>query len=107
MSLIRHPHRPGSAQMHDGHVKIIRMGHAAVVIEAADSRLLIDPGALSVDATFELEGLDGIVVTHQHPDHLDRERIGGLLERNESAMLLCDSETADLLEPGTWTAHSH
>ena len=93
--------------MHDGHVKIIRMGHAAVVIEAADTRLLIDPGVLSDDATFELEDLDGIVVTHQHPDHLDRERIGALLERNASATLLCDPETADFLEPGDWTAHSH
>jgi L-ascorbate metabolism protein UlaG (beta-lactamase superfamily) len=95
------------ADLHDGHVKIIRMGHAAVVIEAADTRLLIDPGVLSEDATFELEGLDGIVVTHQHPDHLDRERLAPLLERNASATLLCDPETADLLGPGDWTAHSH
>jgi len=93
--------------MHDGHVKIIRMGHAAIVIEAADTRVLIDPGAFSVDASFELEGLDGIVVTHQHPDHLDRERIGALLARNESATLLCDPQTAELLDHGTWTAHSH
>jgi len=93
--------------MHDGHVKIIRMGHAAVVIEAAGTRLLIDPGTFSVDATFELEDLDGIVVTHQHPDHLDRERIGALLERNQSAALLCDPETAELVEGGDWMAHSH
>jgi len=93
--------------MHDGHVKIIRMGHAAVVIEAADTRLLIDPGVLSVDAAFELDDLDGIVVTHQHPDHLDRERIGALLERNASAALLCDPETAELVESGDWMPHSH
>ena len=53
-----------------------------ILIEAAETRILIDPGVLSVDAAFELEDLDAIVVTHQHPDHLDRERIGGLLERN-------------------------
>jgi L-ascorbate metabolism protein UlaG (beta-lactamase superfamily) len=83
------------------------MGHAAVVIEAAETRLLIDPGNLSADGAFELEGLDGIVVTHQHPDHLDPERLGGLLERNEGATLLCDPETADAVEHGVWTAHSH
>ena len=93
--------------MHDGHVKITRMGHAAVLIEASDTRILIDPGVLSVDAAFELEGLDGIVVTHQHPDHVDRERIVTLLERNDGATLLCDPESADLLEVGTWTAHTH
>ena len=93
--------------MHDGHVKITRMGHAAVVIEAADTRLLIDPGNVSVDETFELDRLDGIVVTHQHPDHLDPDRIGRLLELNEDATLLCDPETAELVEHGRWTAHAH
>jgi L-ascorbate metabolism protein UlaG (beta-lactamase superfamily) len=93
--------------MHDGHVKITRMGHAALLIEAAETRVLIDPGVLSVDAAFDLEDLDGIVVTHQHPDHLDRERIDALLRRNEGAALLCDPESADLLEADTWTAHTH
>ena len=93
--------------MHDGHVKITRMGHAALLIEAAETRILIDPGVLSVDAAFALEDLDAIVVTHQHPDHLDQERIGGLLERNPSAALLCDPETAELVESGDWMPHSH
>jgi L-ascorbate metabolism protein UlaG (beta-lactamase superfamily) len=93
--------------MHDGHVKIIRMGHAALLIEAAGSRILIDPGVLSVDAAFDLTDLDAIVVTHQHPDHLDRDRVVGLLERNESATLLCDPETAEVVEGGDWMAHTH
>jgi L-ascorbate metabolism protein UlaG (beta-lactamase superfamily) len=82
------------------------MGHAAVLIETSDTRLLIDPGNVSAAESFDLEGLDGIVVTHQHPDHLDPERIGGLLERNDGATLLCDPETAEVLEHGAWTAHS-
>jgi L-ascorbate metabolism protein UlaG (beta-lactamase superfamily) len=93
--------------MHDGHVKITRMGHAAVVIEVDKTRLLIDPGGFCPDETFELEDLDAIVVTHQHPDHLDRARIGGLIERNPDATLLCDPETADIVETGSWTAHHH
>ncbi len=93
--------------MHDGHVKITRMGHAALLVEAAGTRILIDPGVLSVEAAFDLEDLDAIVVTHQHPDHLDRERLGGLLDRNPSAALLCDPETAELVEGGDWMAHSH
>lgn len=88
-------------------MKITRMGHAAVLIEARDTRLLIDPGVLSPDEAFELDDLDGIVVTHQHPDHLDASRIGGLLERNGAATLLCDPETADLVDHGTWTPQSH
>jgi L-ascorbate metabolism protein UlaG (beta-lactamase superfamily) len=93
--------------MHDGHVKITRMGHAAMVIEVDETRVLIDPGGFCPDETFELEGLDAIVVTHQHPDHLDQARLGGLLERNTGATLLCDPETAELVETGSWTAHTH
>ncbi len=81
-------------------MQITRFGHAAVLVEAADTRILIDPGAFSLDATFELEGLDAIVVTHQHADHIDTTRGPGLLERNPGAVLLCDPESASVLEFG-------
>ncbi|MEJ7636113.1 MBL fold metallo-hydrolase [Aeromicrobium sp.] len=87
-------------------MQITRFGHAAVLVETAQTRILIDPGAFSLDAAFELEDLDAMVVTHQHPDHLDQERLPGLLERNPDAALLCDPETASALELGTWTANS-
>lgn len=93
--------------MHHGHVKISRFGHAAVLVEASGTRLLIDPGVFSPPETFTLVGVDGIVVTHQHPDHLDEARIGGLLELNPDATLLCDPETAARTGLGSWTAHGH
>ena len=86
-------------------MQITRFGHAAVLVEAADTRILIDPGSFSLDATFELEGLDAIVVTHQHPDHIDRDRGPNLIARNPGAALLCDPETASVLEFGSWLEH--
>lgn len=86
-------------------MQITRFGHAAVLVEAADTRILIDPGTFSLDATFELEDLDAIVVTHQHPDHIDRDRGQHLIERNPDAALLCDPETASVLAFGSWLEH--
>ncbi|MEO6605559.1 MAG: MBL fold metallo-hydrolase [Aeromicrobium sp.] len=83
-------------------MQITRFGHAAVLVEAADTRILIDPGVFSPDAAFALAGLDAIVVTHQHPDHIDVDRIPALLERNPSATLIADPDSAVKLEFGDW-----
>lgn len=88
--------------MHDGYVKITRFGHAAVLVEVADTRILIDPGVFSPDETFALEGLDAIIVTHQHVDHIDQNRAPALLTLNPEAVLLCDPETAATLDFGSW-----
>ena len=85
-------------------MRVTRFGHSALLVEAAGQRVLIDPGAFSNPDVFEVEGLDAIVVTHQHADHLDRDHIGALLERNPGAIRLADPETASMVEG--FTAHS-
>ncbi|NLC97914.1 MAG: MBL fold metallo-hydrolase, partial [Actinomycetales bacterium] len=54
---------------------ITRFGHSCVLVELEDARILIDPGIFSSQEAFRLKDLSAIVVTHQHPDHIDRTRI--------------------------------
>ncbi len=75
-----------------------------MLVEVAERRILIDPGAFSTVDTFALTGLDAVVVTHQHPDHLDRDRVGDLLAANAGAVLLADPMTAEELGH-PWRAH--
>lgn len=82
-------------------MKITRYGHAAVLVEVTDQRILIDPGTFSSDEAFALTDLAAIVVTHQHPDHLDVDRYGRLLEANPGAVLLADPQSAVKLD-GPW-----
>lgn len=91
---------------HDGWVRITRYGHAAVLLETGSTRVLIDPGVFCDDDVFALTGLDVIVVTHQHPDHLDQQRGPALVAANPEAVLLCDPETAGLIDFGDWTVNA-
>ncbi len=72
-------------------------GHSCVLLDTGAARLLIDPGTFA--AGFEsVSALDAVLVTHQHPDHLDMDRLGPLLQRNPGARLVVDHGTAGQLD---------
>jgi L-ascorbate metabolism protein UlaG (beta-lactamase superfamily) len=74
-------------------MRLTKLGHSCLLVEEGRARLLLDPGTLS--GGFEqLEGLTGVLFTHQHPDHLDRERLRGLLDRNPRVRVLSDQGSA-------------
>ncbi|WBQ06236.1 MBL fold metallo-hydrolase [Kribbella sp. CA-293567] len=54
-------------------MKLTKYTHACVKLEKDGKVLLVDPGSFTEDAAFE--GVDAILVTHEHPDHLDVERV--------------------------------
>lgn len=74
-------------------MRLTHFGHSCLLVEIDGARVLIDPGAFS-HGFEELSDLDAIVITHQHIDHVDVERLPQLLEANDSALLLAEPETA-------------
>ena len=66
------------------------------MVSTGDARILLDPGTFSAGFE-ELDGLTAILVTHQHPDHLDVARLPSLLERNPTAQVIADVATAQML----------
>jgi L-ascorbate metabolism protein UlaG (beta-lactamase superfamily) len=77
-------------------MQIQKFRHACLLVTTGDARLLFDPGTFSPGFE-DLEGLTAILVTHQHPDHVDTERLPALVERNPEARVYADAETAGQL----------
>jgi L-ascorbate metabolism protein UlaG (beta-lactamase superfamily) len=78
-------------------MQITYLGHACLLVETANTRALLDPGSFSPG--FDgLTGLDAILVTHQHPDHIDPDRAPELIANNTDARLIVEPETVAALD---------
>ena len=77
-------------------VRITRYGHSCLLVEDGDARVLLDPGVFSTGFE-QLRGLTAVLVTHQHPDHLDVARLAPLLAANPDARLHCDEGSVEHL----------
>lgn len=91
-------------------MRLTKLGHACVRIEHDGTILVLDPGVFTEpDAA---EGADAVLITHEHPDHYDPERlrrsgapiftVGGVADRiREDAPDLAERVT--VVEPEqTW-----
>lgn len=82
---------------------LTHLGHACLLVDVADQRLLIDPGVFSRGFE-ELTGLTGVLITHEHQDHLDISRLPTLLDANDGVALFAEPETAVQLVDGSLEA---
>jgi len=80
-------------------MRITHLGHAAVLAETDGARILIDPGSFS-GAWHSLTDLDAVLVTHQHPDHLDPQNLLALRAANPSAIVLVEPSILGLVSSG-------
>ena len=80
-------------------MRIAHLGHAAVLVETEAVRILVDPGNLA-GGWHGLTDLDAVLVTHQHPDHLDPEHLPALLAANPSAKVYVEPSILELARAG-------
>lgn len=78
-------------------MQITQLGHSALLVETAQQRVLIDPGAFS-EAWHGLTDLDAILVTHLHPDHADPEHLPALVAANPQARVLVEPGVIDAVD---------
>ena len=78
-------------------MQITKLGHSCLHVVDGDASLLVDPGTFS--SGFEgLTGLTGILITHEHFDHLDLDRLPAVVASNPQAGLYADHGSAAKLQ---------
>ncbi|MGV9001418.1 MAG: MBL fold metallo-hydrolase [Candidatus Saccharimonadaceae bacterium] len=68
-------------------MKLTKYQHACLVIEKDDTTLIVDPGAYSHDFIMPSR-VDGIIITHEHPDHFDERLIQKILATHPKAIII-------------------
>jgi L-ascorbate metabolism protein UlaG (beta-lactamase superfamily) len=89
-------------------VRITKFSHSCVRVAGAGAVLVIDPGAFAEPDA--LDGADAVLVTHEHPDHLDTAALAGAAARNPQLRVYAHpgvlptlaeaTDTATAVEPG-------
>lgn len=77
-------------------MRLTHLGHSCLLVEVGAERILIDPGGYTPGVE-DVRDLSAVVVTHQHPDHLDQRRVPVLLHHNPEARVLADPGSVEVL----------
>jgi L-ascorbate metabolism protein UlaG (beta-lactamase superfamily) len=68
-------------------MRMIKYTHACVRLVDGDRSLLIDPGTWTEDVAFE--GATDVLVTHEHMDHIDVDRLAAAHDTNPDLRVFC------------------
>jgi L-ascorbate metabolism protein UlaG (beta-lactamase superfamily) len=78
-------------------MRLTKFGHACVRLEHGDRRLVIDPGNYTEPEA--LVGATAVLVTHEHADHADVDRLAAACAANPSLTVHGPSGWADEVHP--------
>ena len=73
-------------------MRLTKLGHSCVRLDKEGAVLVIDPGTSPFsDAAGALDGAAAVMITHEHPDHLDADAIRAALSNDPGLTLWANS----------------
>jgi len=77
-------------------MEIKKIGHCCLFIKIGDLTILTDPGSFSVEQD-NLIGIDIVLITHEHADHMHVGSIENILKNNPNIVILTNASVAKKL----------
>jgi L-ascorbate metabolism protein UlaG (beta-lactamase superfamily) len=78
-------------------MKITKLGHCCLLIETKGKRIVTDPGNYST-AQDTVTGIDFVVISHEHTDHLHIESVKAILKNNPMVKIVSNKAVAGILK---------
>jgi L-ascorbate metabolism protein UlaG (beta-lactamase superfamily) len=74
-------------------MELRKHGHSCVRFDDGERNLVIDPGAFS-DLDAALDGVQAVLITHEHRDHVDPDRLRAVAARDPRVRIWAPHEVA-------------
>jgi len=84
-------------------MQLTKYSHSCIRFDDGDRTLVIDPGVFS-EVNAALDGADAVLITHEHPDHIDVEEVKAAARRDGELRIWAPQPVAAALGGGDQVA---
>lgn len=78
-------------------MKITKLGHCCLLVEVGGVRIMTDPGNYST-AQNGVVGVDFVLISHEHTDHLHIESVKQIIKNNPQATIISNKSVGKILD---------
>jgi L-ascorbate metabolism protein UlaG (beta-lactamase superfamily) len=77
-------------------MRITKLGHCCLVLDLPGVKLLTDPASFTATQN-DITGLDAVLITHEHEDHLHIDSLKAVLAKNPTALVIGNKAVAKIV----------